>query len=143
MSLLLEAGDGTPILLHPGTDGALRAFDPRDGSLFWTWTSGRGGALTTPELTEAGLIVGSALGVLAIVDPREGVTRWTWHEERKLQGISVAPVVDGRQLFVLSNAGRLYAMVSPQEPSPAPHTRRPTYRFRLAYPRDDTPARSR
>jgi outer membrane protein assembly factor BamB len=141
--ILLETAEGNPIFVHPGTDGSLRAFDPRDGTVLWTWQSGRGGALTTPVLTEAGLVVGSSLGVLAIVDPLRGTTAWRWHEDRRLQGISVAPAVEGRQLLVVSNAGRIYAMLSPREPSAAPHETRPTHKFELAYPRDDAPARDR
>lgn len=135
--------DRSPLLLHPGTDGALRAIDPRDGALLWIWRSGRGGALTSPLPTEAGLLIGSSLGVFAIVDPETGTTVWQWHEDRQIQGISVAPVVAGRQVFVISNAGRIYAMLSPNPDRPAPHTRRPTHRFRLAYPRDGTPWRDR
>lgn len=135
--------DETEALLHPGTDGVLRAFDAQDGTLLWSWNSGRGGALTEPIPTEAGLVVGSGLGVLAIVNPDVGETVWTWREDFTLQGVAAPPAIDGRQMFVVSNSGRLYAMLSPQEPPVAPHRRRPTSDFRLANPNDRSWGRDR
>ncbi|TVQ93168.1 MAG: hypothetical protein EA397_05180 [Deltaproteobacteria bacterium] len=138
-----ELPDETLALLHPGTDGVLRAFDAQDGNLLWSWNSGRGGALTSPVSTEAGLILGSGLGVLALVDPDVGETLWTWREDFKLQGVAAPPVVEGRQMLVVSNSGRIYAMLSPQESTVAPHKQRPTSRFRLANPSSKSWGRDR
>jgi outer membrane protein assembly factor BamB len=142
-AIVIDGEGGSAQLIHPGTDGVLRAFDPVDGSVVWSWKSGRGGALTEPTPTTAGLVVGSALGVLALVEPGTGETIWRWREPYVLQGVSVAPAIDGRQMVFVSNSGRVYAMVSPRSRRPAPHERRPTYPFRTAYPRGSMPSRDR
>jgi len=105
-------GDG--VMYHPGTDGELRAIDTRTGEVVWTWASGTEGALTTPVLTDAGLIVASSEGDVYLVNPADGVERWRFHERFSLDGVTSAPAVAGRQMVFSSNAGRLYSMVVPR-----------------------------
>ncbi len=106
------------VLYHPGTDGSMRAVATLTGAVLWTWSSGTTGAITSPRLTEAGLVVGSSEGGVYLVDPDTGEERWRWHEPFLLRGVSSVPVVDGRQLLFVSNAGYLYSMLVPQETTP-------------------------
>lgn len=103
----------TPILYHPGSDGKLRAVNTLTGADTWTWDSGTTGALTAPQLTDAGLLVGSSEGAVYLVDPPSGRERWRWHEPYLLRGLSAEPAVDGRQLVFATNAGYLYSMLVP------------------------------
>ncbi|MBX2801137.1 MAG: PQQ-binding-like beta-propeller repeat protein [Myxococcales bacterium] len=106
--------DGAVVLYHPGTDGSLRAVAALTGAELWRWSSDTTGALTTPLVTDAGLLVGSSEGGVYLVDPKSGEELWRWHEPWRLQGVSALPAIDGRQLVFLSNAGFLYSMLSPK-----------------------------
>ena len=111
--------DGTWVVYHPGTDGQLRAVAGLTGAVLWSWDSGNTGALTTPLMTDAGLLVGSSEGEVYLVDAESGAEKWRWHERYQLQGISAVPVVEGRQLVFVTNAGYLYSMLVPQRFDPA------------------------
>jgi len=106
------------VLFHPGTDGSLRAVATLTGAVLWTWESGTSGAITSPTITEAGLVVASSEGSVYLIDPATGVESWRWHEPYLLRGVSSVPVVDGRQLLFVSNAGFLYSMLVPQDAPP-------------------------
>lgn len=101
------------VLFHPGTDGVLRAYSVLTGAERWAWDSGSGAALTEPLVTEAGLLVAASAGALYLVDPESGALEWSWQEPMLLEGITATPVVDGHQVLFVTNAGRLYSMVSP------------------------------
>lgn len=108
-------GDDAHTIFHPGTDGRLRAIAALTGAELWSWDSNTSGALTTPIITEAGLVVASSEGSIYLIDPSNGEELWRWHEPWILRGISSVPAVQGRQLIFLSNAGYLYSMLVPQE----------------------------
>ncbi|TNE87797.1 MAG: hypothetical protein EP330_17270 [Deltaproteobacteria bacterium] len=112
-ALVREEGEHAR-LYHPGTDGLLRVIDTRTSEIVWQWDSGTGGALTEPLWTEAGLLIGSSDGTLYLLDPADGTVRWNYHEATQLDGLSATPVVDGRQLLFVTNAGRLYSMRAPR-----------------------------
>ncbi len=114
-ALLVDTAGGR-LLMHPGTDGTLRAVDPVTGDVRWSWDSDSGAALTEPVLTEAGLVVASSGGDLALVDPDDGALLWRRQGERALLGLTAAPLVAGRQLLFTTNAGRIHAMISPRAP---------------------------
>lgn len=113
-SRLLTLGDRL-LLLHPGTDGALRAFDAATGDPVWTWESLTDGALTAPEETPLGVLVGSTAGTLTLLNPADGTELWHYEPLRVLEGVSTAPAVRGRQVVFVTNAGRLYSLVTPAE----------------------------
>lgn len=98
---------------HPGSDGTLRAVNTLTGAVRWEWDSETTGALTAPVITEAGLVLGSSQGGVYLVDDETGDEIWRYHERRLLQGVSSQPLVDGRQLYFVSNAGWLYSFVVP------------------------------
>ncbi|HMV67719.1 MAG TPA: PQQ-binding-like beta-propeller repeat protein, partial [Myxococcota bacterium] len=102
------------LMVHPGTDGKLRAFDTVTGDPAWTWDSLTDGSLTAPEPTDLGLLVGSTAGTLTLLDPHDGSERWHYEPLRILDGVSSAPAVRGRQIVFVTNAGRLYSMVAPR-----------------------------
>ncbi len=106
--------EGSTTVLHPGTDGKLRAVNALTGAVLWSWDSGTSGALTTPVVTDAGLVVASSEGGVYLVDAASGEERWRWHERWRLQGVSSVPAVDGRQMVFLSNAGMVYSMLAPK-----------------------------
>jgi outer membrane protein assembly factor BamB len=116
-----ERPDGQVVLYHPGSDGVLRAVAALTGAQLWTWSSGSAGSLTTPIITDAGLLVASSESSIWLVDPDTGETVWRWHEPWMLQGISADPAVDGRQAVFVSNAGYLYSLIVPRpQPPPKP-----------------------
>ena len=100
-------------LYHPGSDGKLRAIDRRTGATIWTWDSETSGALTTPQATGAGLMLGSSDGGLYLVDPGTGETSWELERYHLLHGITVAPVVVGDQVLALTNGGVLISLRAP------------------------------
>ncbi|MCB9791821.1 MAG: PQQ-binding-like beta-propeller repeat protein [Alphaproteobacteria bacterium] len=100
-------------LYHGGTDGKLRAVHRVNGDVLWTWDSETTGALSRPQLTETGLLVSSSDGSLYLVDPETGEQTWTYDPGYLLDGITAAPVVVGRQVLVVTNAGRLLSLVVP------------------------------
>ncbi len=112
--LAVDRNGGTWIF-HPGVDGKLRAYDAATGTELWTWYSGTSGALTTPILTDAGLLVGSSEGTVSLVNPDTGRKVWDFSEGRLLAGISSMPAVEGRQLTFVSNAGILYSLWAREE----------------------------
>ena len=118
VALSTDPSDNT-ILFHPGTDGVLRAISTLTGAQLWSWESGTSGALTTPLVTDAGLLLASSEGGIYLVDPEEGTEQWRWHEPWILRGISSMPAIDGRQLIFVSNSGYLYSMLVPQEEAPS------------------------
>ena len=98
---------------HPGSDGTMRAVSSLTGALRWEWDSGTSGALTAPVITKAGLLLGSSQSGVFLLDPTTGEEIWRFHEKHLLQGVSAQPVIDGRQLYFVSNAGWLYSFVVP------------------------------
>jgi len=124
--------DTTPeqaILYLPGTDGVLYAVVALTGAELWAWDSETRGALTTPLITPAGLVVASSDGQVYIVDPTDGHELWRYHEPVLLDGVTSAPAIDGRQIVFVSNAGWLHSMIVPREfnrgPSPPYPSRHP------------------
>jgi outer membrane protein assembly factor BamB len=113
---VVDERDGKAVVYHPGSDGKLRAVSLLTGAESWTWDSSVSGALTTPLMTPAGLFVGSSDRGLYLIDPDSGDEVWRFHEDFILNGVSSAPVAAGRQLFFVSNAGNLYAMIAPRKP---------------------------
>lgn len=111
-------GGGT--LIHPGTDGKLRALDGTTGDERWSWSSGTDGSLTAPQLTPAGVLVGSTSGTLWLVDAATGEERWHYEPMRVMEGVSTAPAIDGRQVVFVTNAGRIYSLLAPAAEAPRP-----------------------
>jgi outer membrane protein assembly factor BamB len=101
-------------LYHPGTDGKLRKVYARTGELVWTWDSETTGALTTPQLTPAGVLVSSSDGGLYLVSGETGETVWTYETDHVLDGVTVAPLVVGSQVLAVTNGGNLLALGEPR-----------------------------
>jgi outer membrane protein assembly factor BamB len=110
--LITEDGMASTVY-HPGTDGVLRAISALTGAEHWSWDSGSSGALTTPVMTEAGLIIASSESGVSILNAKNGTARWTYQGDRILSGVTVAPAIDGRQMVFVSNSGWIYSMLSP------------------------------
>lgn len=124
----LEFGSASPFtltegtLFHGGTDGKLRRIDARTGEVAWTWDAGVGGTLGQPVPTDAGLLVAASEGSAYLVDAATGALKWTFEPGVLLEGIAGPIGVDGASVFLLSNAGVLYALRSPEAPAPRPET---------------------
>lgn len=114
------------LVIHPGTDGTLRAVRPSDGEIVWAWRSPDRGALTPVVSTDAGLLVASATGTIQLVDGDTGQVRWRHRPTHTLSGISSPPTVAGRQLLFATNAGYLYSMLAPAPKPPPPARKLPT-----------------
>jgi outer membrane protein assembly factor BamB len=106
------AEDGRRIY-HGGVDGVLRSLAVESGSEFWTWDSETGASLTTPLITEAGLLVASSGGGLYLVDSETGDLLWSWDPGYRLSGFSASPVTEGRQAIAVSNAGFVMSFIVP------------------------------
>jgi outer membrane protein assembly factor BamB len=112
-------GSDAPVVLgdrvyHGGSDGTLRTVDVLTGAPLWTWESPVGGALTAPVLTDAGVFIGSSNGGLYLLDEDSGEVEWTFEPGYRLSGLSAEIAVDGRQMVVVTNAGRILSLVVPQ-----------------------------
>ncbi len=110
----VDTRDGWSVVYHPGSDGSLRAVSLLTGAERWVWDSDTGGALGTPTVTEAGLLVGSSAGGIWLLDPEDGSEVWQYQEDQLLQGVTAPATVSGRQLLFVTNAGFLYSMLSPR-----------------------------
>ena len=86
----------------------------RTGELVWTWDSETTGALTTPQLTPAGVLVSSSDGGLYLVSGETGETVWTYETDHALDGVTVAPLVVGPQVLAVTNGGNLLALGAPR-----------------------------
>ena len=84
--------------------------------MLWVWDSQTTGALTAPQITDAGLLVGSSDGTLYLIDAASGLETWRWDPDLMLDGVTVAPLLIGRQLVMVTNGGALMSLVAP-----APH----------------------
>lgn len=108
----LAPGDS---LLHPGSDGILRSLNTLTGGLNWSWNSGGNGALTTPVLTPVGVLIGASDGGLYLIDQETGKQKWEAKYDFLLDGVTSTPVVVGRDVFFVSNAGFLYKLTAPKD----------------------------
>lgn len=127
--VVLDTSGEAAVLFHPGTDGVLRAVDAVTGAVKWQWRSETTGALTTPVVTEVGLLVASSDGQVYLIDPATGRERWRYHEPTRLTGVTSAPSVEGRQVVFVTNASYLHSMLAPERepiehPPPYPLHRR-------------------
>lgn len=110
-----------PLIYHGGTDGKLRAIDRLTGAIIWEWDSETSGALTRPAAVAGGLLVGSSDGGLYLVDEASGELTWTYEPLHLLDGFSAAPLVIGRQLVAITNAGQLISLLAPAENPARPY----------------------
>ena len=98
-----------------GGDGLLSAIDLINGSTRWSWEAPQGASMTTPLLTPAGLVVGTAAGGLHLIDEQTGELEWSYMAGRTLSGFTAGIAVDGRQMVVVTNQGRIMSFVSISE----------------------------
>jgi outer membrane protein assembly factor BamB len=122
-------------LYVPGSDGKLRALDRVTGTELWLWDSQTAGALTAPQITEAGVLIASSDGGLWLIDPENGTEKWHFDDGTMLDGVSAAPAIDGRQAVVVTNAGNLISLVVPAVAKPGPHAQDPLWQPPFAAPR--------
>jgi outer membrane protein assembly factor BamB len=66
-------------------------------------------------LTDAGVFIGSSNGGLYLLDEDSGEVEWTFEPGYRLSGVSAEIAVDGRQMVVVTNAGRILSLVVPQD----------------------------
>lgn len=123
----VDAGTGAEMLEHDGvlyigaSDGTLRAVVVRTGEQRWTWNPGVGGTVGTPIWTDAGLLVAAGEGAAYLVSSGNGKTLWTFDPGVLVTGIAAKPAVVGRTAFIVTNAGKLYALRVPK-PQPEAET---------------------
>ncbi len=100
-------------IVHGGTDGRLRSVDQLTGAPRWVWEAPSGGSLTQPVVTDAGIFVGSSTDSLYLIDEDSGEDLWMFEPGYTLTGISANIATDGRQIVVVTNAGRIVSLVVP------------------------------
>ena len=114
-STLVTVPSGETWLLHPGTDGVLRAIETANGLVVWSWGEDREqGALSRPTIAGDHVLIGDAEGTVTMLQLTDGQEVWSHEPRYHLSGVTVAPTVDGRQLVFVTNAGFLVSMLSPQ-----------------------------
>ena len=96
-----------------GSDGRLLSLDVVTGAPNWSWEAPEGGSLTAPVGTPAGLLVASSNGGLYLVDSAVGRTLWELEPGYAIAGVSAELSVDGRQVVMVTNAGRIISLVVP------------------------------
>jgi outer membrane protein assembly factor BamB len=104
-------------IVHGGTDGTLRSIDRLTGAPRWSWESPSSGSLTQPVVTDAGILIGSSTDSLYLIDDESGEEIWHFEPGYRIAGVSANVAVDGRQVVMVTNAGRIMSLVVP-EPSP-------------------------
>ena len=97
-----------------GSDGRLLSLDVVTGAPNWSWEAPEGGSLTAPVGTPAGLLIASSNGGLYLVDAAEGQTLWEFEPGYTITGVSAELSVDGRQVVMVTNAGRILSLVVPK-----------------------------
>jgi outer membrane protein assembly factor BamB len=122
-SLELGKGTGSPVLGHdilvaPGSDGTIEAFNATDGSHLWSHTVGpalyymvpgpRGERDTrsTPAIADSVVYIGSLDGYLYALDLFSGAELWKYYLATP---ISSSAAISGNMLFVGASDGHLYA----------------------------------
>lgn len=112
----IDAGSSSPLLLEGetlwqgGTDGVLRKVNARTGEVLWSWDSLTGGTLTTPVHTPLGMLVASSVGTVWLVDETGGLPVWHFDPGILLNGVTARPTVADGEVFVVTNAGVVYAL---------------------------------
>lgn len=115
----LEGGTGAEVLEHDGvlyiggSDGKMRAVVARTGELKWTWDPGVGGTIGAPVWTNTGLLVAAGEGTAYLVSIGNGKTLWTFDPGVLVEGMAARPAVVEDTAYLISNAGRLYAVRVP------------------------------
>lgn len=115
-------GSDAPVLQNEtvffgGSDGTLHSLDVLTGAPNWEWEAPEGGSLTAPIPTPSGLLVGSSNAGLFLVDEETGETRWAFDPGYTVAGVSAEIAVNGRQIVVVTNAGRVLSLVVPEASS--------------------------
>jgi len=117
----VDAGTASTMLQHDGvlyvggSDGKMRAVVVRTGEVRWTWDPKVGGTIGEPVWTDAGLLVAAGEGSAYLVDALSGSTLWTFDPGVLVNGVAARPAVIGRNAYIVTNAGVLYALRVPQE----------------------------
>jgi hypothetical protein len=120
----LGRGTGSPALGHgvlvsPGSDGTIEAFDATTGENLWSHpvgtalfdiiagTLGWGSAtFSTPAIADSVVFVGSADGYFYALDLFDGTELWNWYFGTP---VSSSPALSGNMVFVGASDGHLYA----------------------------------
>lgn len=100
--------------LAAGAGGATRTVEeiaPVGPAIDLRWPRPHGQQYTPPVIAAGYVIVGAHRGTLNVLDRYTGQHLWQFRPEVWLEGISAAPLVDGRQVIFLSNSGRMYSLV--------------------------------
>ncbi|HEY1584198.1 MAG TPA: PQQ-binding-like beta-propeller repeat protein [Polyangia bacterium] len=93
-------------LYFTATKSGLHALD-LEGHLLWRQSLAEGGELSAPTVLASYLLVSSAHGGTYVADARSGRLYQFFSPGH---GVTSEPTTDGRQVYVLSNAGYFYAL---------------------------------
>lgn len=83
------------------------ALDANTGRVLWQQDALEGRSLTSPLFVDGRIALGDYQGYIHLLDAKSGELAGRAHVGG--DGVSVAPVTDGKRLFTLSNAGELVA----------------------------------
>jgi outer membrane protein assembly factor BamB len=89
------------------SDGSVVALRRRDGTVLWQQEGLKRRGLSTPAVVGEAIVVGDFEGYLHWLDRDTG--KFVARERPGKERISAAPVVDGRQVYVIGEGGRIVA----------------------------------
>jgi alcohol dehydrogenase (cytochrome c) len=95
--------------------GVIEAIDYQTGKIRWSHELGDGGSGAGVLTTDSGLtITGDAAGNVLALDTRDGRTLWHAGTGGSIQSSPIAYALDGREYFITSSGGVLFAWTLPQ-----------------------------
>jgi alcohol dehydrogenase (cytochrome c) len=96
--------------------GVIEAIDYQTGNIRWSHELGDGGSGAGVLTTDSGLtITGDASGNVLALDTRDGKTLWHAGTGGSIQSSPIAYALDGREYFITSSGGVLFAWSLPQK----------------------------
>jgi alcohol dehydrogenase (cytochrome c) len=95
--------------------GVIEAIDYQTGKIRWSHELGDGGSGAGVLTTDSGLtITGDAAGNVLALDTRDGRPLWHAGTGGSIQSSPIAYALDGREYFITSSGGVLFAWTLPQ-----------------------------
>ena len=104
-------------IFHGGADGILRKIDTITGQIIWEWDANIEGSLTTPRITDAGILTSSSEETIYLIDGSTGDEIWRFADDVTLSGFSSSISIGDSGFYAVTNKGKLISFETLQEQS--------------------------